>query len=238
MTTFVLVHGAFRGGWAWRYVRPHLIAAGHDVYAPSLLGAGELAGSIADVDGLDVWTNQIVALIELEDLSDVTLVGHSQGGLVTRAVAARIPARIGAVVHLDAALPLSGQRAVDLTPGGAPDVLPARSAVIAPIPASPQGEHGAVGAAWLNARSCPSPVSVALDPVPALPEGLVEHRIFCSETPEFYPSSAVRARFDADETTYRLIQAGHDAPLSAPTLVADLLLELLNHPHESPERNH
>ena len=43
MTTFVLIHGAFRGGWSWQRVRPLLVAAGHDVHAPSLLGCGELA---------------------------------------------------------------------------------------------------------------------------------------------------------------------------------------------------
>ncbi|WP_300678088.1 alpha/beta fold hydrolase [Nocardioides sp.] len=237
MATFVLVHGAFRGGWAWRRVRRHLSAAGHDVYAPSLLGAGELAPQIGAVTGLDVWVDQVAALIELEDLDDVILVGHSQGGLVTTSVAARIPERIAALVHLDAAVPEPGWRAVDLTPGGAPATLPPRTAVVPPSPvleAEHGGEHNAVTAAWLAARTTPSPVAVALDPVPAVPAEVPEHFVFFTDTPAGYPAGVVRARLASASHPFRLIDAGHDAPLSDPIVVAALLLELAEAPHASP----
>jgi pimeloyl-ACP methyl ester carboxylesterase len=238
MATFVLVHGAFRGGWAWRRVRRHLSAAGHDVYAPSLIGAGELAELLPGVDGLAVWVDQIAALIELEDLDDVVLVGHSQGGLVTTSVAARLPERIAALVHLDAAVPAPGQRALDLAPGGAPAASPPRELAVPPQPAPADGEHGAVTAAWLNARMTPSPVAVALDPVPAVPAEVAQHFVFFTGTPAGYPATAVRARLSESSHPFRLIDAGHDAPLSAPTEVARLLLELAPPPRESTERNH
>ncbi|TIC88059.1 alpha/beta hydrolase [Nocardioides sp. GY 10113] len=235
MTSFVLVHGAFRGGWAWRRVRPHLIAAGHDVHAPSLLGAGEHAGLIDAVTGLEVWVDQVARLIELEDLYDVALVGHSQGGLVTTAVAARIPERIGHLVHLDAAVPAPGERAVDLHPGGAPDPLPPRAAVVpAPAPAS---DLDASAAAWLAERTTATPVAVALDPVPAAPDGVPEHFVFCDATPPGYPATAVRARLDAERRDYRLLESGHDAPLTAPAQVARLLIDVTTAVPSSRERS-
>ncbi|WP_104106797.1 alpha/beta fold hydrolase [Nocardioides sp. 616] len=223
MTSFVLVHGAFRGGWAWRQVRPHLLAAGHDVHAPSLVGAGEHHARLGDVTGLGVWTDQITSLLLLEDLRDVVLVGHSQGGLVTSSVAARIPDRIACVVHLDAAVPAPGQRAVDL----GPDLteLPDRAAFVAARGVDTEsGEYDEATAAWLNLRLCASPVGPALDPVPAVPSGVREVYAFCAHTPPTYPSAATRARLVAEGRELVVLDAGHDAPLSAPTLVADLLL--------------
>lgn len=223
MTTFVLVHGAFRGGWAWSRVRPLLVAAGHDVHAPSLIGAGEHLARLPEVTGLQVWVDQVVDLVELEDLTDVVLVGHSQGGLVTSAVAARVPQRIATVIHLDAAVPLPGQRAVDLLP--AAGELPARDAAVPARPVSTEsGEYDEATAAWLNARMTASPVGPALDPVPAVPAGVRETYVFCSQTPVGYPSRATRSRVEATGLDPIIIDAGHDAPLSAPIRVVDVLL--------------
>lgn len=223
MTTFVLVHGAFRGGWAWSRVRPLLIAAGHDVFAPSLIGAGEHSARICEVTGLGVWVEQIAQLIELEDLVDVVLVGHSQGGLVTGAVAARVPDRIAAVVHLDAAVPAPGQRAVDLSPGVADP--PPRDAVVPARPVTAEsGEYDVETAAWLNARLSASPVAPALDAVVGVPEDIRELFVFCARTPDGYPSVATRARIQAAGIDFSVIDAAHDAPLSAPVQVVEVLL--------------
>lgn len=223
MTTFVLVHGAFRGGWAWSRVRPALVAAGHDVHAPSLIGAGEHADRLAEVTGLQVWVDQVASLIELEDLVDVVLVGHSQGGLVTSAVAAQIPERIAAVVHLDAAVPAAGERAVDLMP--MMGELPPRDASVPPLHVTvDSGEYDAATVAWLNARLTPSPVGPALDRVPAVPPGIRETFMFFSRTPEGYPSRATAARIAAAGIDPVVLDVGHDAPLSAPECIAEALL--------------
>jgi pimeloyl-ACP methyl ester carboxylesterase len=219
MTSFVLVHGAFRGGWAWRSVRPHLLAAGYDVHAPSLLGSGEHAHLVDRVTDLQVWVDQVRGLVELEDLADVVLVGHSQGGLVTAAVAAAVPERIAALVHLDAAVPAPGERAVDLGP--VPATLPPRSAT---VPAPPPGEeYDPATRDWVAARLCDGPVGPALDPVPAV-DGVREVYAFCERTPAGYPSRATRERVEAEGREFVVLDAGHDAPLSAPRAVADLLL--------------
>lgn len=223
MATFVLVHGAFRGGWAWSRVRPALVAAGHDVHAPSLIGAGEHASRIGEATSLGVWVDQVAELMELEDLRDVVLVGHSQGALVTTSVAARMPERVALLLHLDGAVPEAGQCAADLLPRAGE--LPPRDAV---VPAHPVGEeeYGAELAAWVNQRLCSSPVGPALDPLPALSSGVREEFVFCARTPAGYPSEVTRARLDREGKVYLRLESGHDAPLAAPALVAELLLNL------------
>ena len=85
MSTYVLVHGAFRGGWAWGAVERLLVAAGDEVHAPSLTGMGDrvhLRPTGAPYVQLSTWVEDLVSLFHTYDLNDVVLVGHSQGGLV------------------------------------------------------------------------------------------------------------------------------------------------------------
>lgn len=228
MSTFVLVHGAFRGGWSWQRVRPHLVAAGHDVHAPSLPGAGERAAYVGEVRGLDSWVDDLEALVLAEDLHDVALVGHSQGGLVTCALAARVPERLRCVVHLDAAVPAPGERALDLLGHAGPD--PARDVVVPPRPLVAGGDLDEGTAAWMNARLCGTPVAPSLDPVPGVPPEVPQVFAFCSGTPDGYPSRVTRARREAAGERDLLLDCGHDAPLTAPRLVADLLLAAARSP--------
>lgn len=225
---FLLLHGAFRGGWAWQRVRPALTAAGHDVYAPSLPGAGERVGELGRVLSLDVWVDEMVGLVESEDLTDLVLVGHSQAGIVTTGLAARLPERIRGLVHLDAAVPKPGERAIDLGPGGGGGAEPPRSLQVAPRPLV-VGEPGAAGmdaetVAWVNARLTPTPVGPSLDPVPAVPASVPQEHYFCAGTPPGYPSTVTRARLESEGVTFTVLDCGHDAPLTVPGLVADLLL--------------
>ncbi|NPC97682.1 alpha/beta fold hydrolase [Nocardioides sp. zg-DK7169] len=228
MSVFVLVHGAFRGGWAWRRVRPLLVAAGYDVHAPSLLGAGERAAYVGDVRGLDSWVDDLEALVVVEDLRDVVLVGHSQGGLVTTALAARIPHRLRCVVHLDAAVPRPGERAIDLLGAGGP--VPERGAVVAPRPLEAGGDLDEESVAWMNARLCATPVAPSLDPVPAVPAQVPQVFAFCARTPDGYPSRVTQARRAAAGECDVVLDCGHDAPMSAPGLVAQLLLAAAHAP--------
>ncbi|MGH1564957.1 alpha/beta fold hydrolase [Mumia sp. DW29H23] len=228
MSTFLLVHGAFRGGWSWRRVRPYLVAAGHDVYAPSLTGAGErAAGAVA---GLETWVDELVALVEAEDLDDLVLVGHSQGGVVVRALEARIPARVRHVVYLDGAVPDPGERAVDLTPAAGVTLPPRETSIPARAPVA-GGDLDEATAAWMAARLTPTPFAPSLDAldVPDEHAGPVSY-VFCSGTPDGYPSGTTRARLDARGTAYEVIEAGHDAPLTAPRVVADVLMRAAARP--------
>jgi esterase/lipase len=84
--TFVLVHGAFHGGWSWKQVAARLRQNGHTVYTPTLTGAGERSNLLTETVNLDTWTTDIANVLHYEELSDVILVGHSFGGLTISTV--------------------------------------------------------------------------------------------------------------------------------------------------------
>ena len=113
MATFVLVHGAWHGGWCWRDVATELRAAGHDVHVPTLSGCGEKARLAAHVD-LSLHVEEFAGLLYFADLREVVLVGHSYGGLPVSGAAARFGARIARLVYLDAFVADDGQSLFDL----------------------------------------------------------------------------------------------------------------------------
>ncbi|WP_244932146.1 alpha/beta hydrolase [Nocardioides sp. W7] len=216
MSTFVLVHGAFRGGWSWRRVRPRLIAAGHDVHTPTLDGTAT---------GLATWVDQVVGLLETEDLDDVVLVGHSQGGVVVREVAVRAPDRLRRLVYLDAAVPDPGERAVDVAPVPPDDaLLPPRGTLVPPRPLTAGGDLDEATVAWLNERLVPTPFAPSLDRASTAEATVPATHVFFADTPPAYPCGTTRARLDARGTPYDVLDGGHDAPLTRPDVVADLLL--------------
>ena len=108
MATFVLVHGAWFGGWCWQKVIPLLEAAGHEVYAPTLTGLAERASELSPEVGLDTHIQDIVGLLEEKNLHGVMLVGHSYGGMVITGVVDQVPERIAHVVYLDTFVPRDG----------------------------------------------------------------------------------------------------------------------------------
>ncbi len=109
MATFVLVPGAWHGGWCWRKVTPLLEAHGHRVYTPTLTGVGERAHLLTRKVNLTTHIQDVVALILHEDLHDVVLAGHSYGGLVISFVARHATGRLSHVAYLDALLPVPGR---------------------------------------------------------------------------------------------------------------------------------
>src|SRR6201998_3769972 len=91
---FVLIHGAFHGGWCWRRVGDLLAAAGARVCAPPMTGLGERAHLLNDTVGIETFFRDAIAVIEAEELTDIVLVGHSFGGGVITGVADRVPERM------------------------------------------------------------------------------------------------------------------------------------------------
>jgi pimeloyl-ACP methyl ester carboxylesterase len=167
MATYVLVHGAWHGGWCWKRVAPLLRAAGHEVFTPTLTGVGEREhlGS-ADID-LSTHVTDIVKLLEFEELTDVVLVGHSYGGMVITGVAQQAPERLGELVYLDAFVPNDGQSTVEM-------VGPAAAALFdvpdwrVPVPPPPLGDFDVTDAAdlaWLRRQMRPQPLGALTEPM-------------------------------------------------------------------------
>jgi pimeloyl-ACP methyl ester carboxylesterase len=118
MSTFVLVHGAWHGGWCYKRVAVLLRKAGHEVYTPTLTGLGERSHLMSPAVTLDTHIEDIVNVVRWEELSNIVLCGHSYGGMVITGVADRIPDKIHALVYLDAFVPNNGEAATDrMEPG-------------------------------------------------------------------------------------------------------------------------
>lgn len=105
MATFVLVHGAWHGGWCWAALEAALRAHGHETHAPTLTGLGERSHLISAAITPDDHVADIVNTLRWRALDNIILVGHSYGGMIITGVAGRVPERIDGLVYLDAFVP-------------------------------------------------------------------------------------------------------------------------------------
>lgn len=112
--TFVLITGAWHGGWAWRPVAQHLRAAGHRVLTPTLPGLAD--GDDPTAYELTDVVDAVAGLIENNDLQDVTLVGHSWGGYPITGAAHRVGERLKKLVYWSAFVPAAGASLMDEVP--------------------------------------------------------------------------------------------------------------------------
>jgi len=230
MATFVLVHGAWHGGWCWRFVRPLLRRAGHDVFAPSLTGLGERKHlARPDID-LDTHIEDIVSLLEMEDLSDVVLVGHSYGGMVVTGAADRAHARIRRLVYLDAFVPENGKCTLDY-------VVPERAArmreegekvgSITPPPLSLWGLTQPEHIDFVKPREVRHPYRSMTQKIKLLNQPALSRL----QKTFIYCSSPATGSFDQFAAKYRNdpawkffeLKTGHDAMILMPEQVAEIL---------------
>src|SRR5213592_792964 len=112
--TYVIVHGAWGGGWDWLAIDSMLTGRGHKVVRVTLTGLGERHHLASPNIGLDTHIDDVVNKILWDNLHDIVLVGHSYGGMVITGVVDRVPDRIKAVVYVDAAVPMDGESANDV----------------------------------------------------------------------------------------------------------------------------
>jgi len=148
-STFVLIHGAWCGGWCWQRVAQILQCAGHTVYAPTLSGVGERS-HLADREiNLATHVLDVVNEIRWKDLGKIVLCGHSYGGMVITAAAEHIHPSIASIVYVDAFFPQNGQSLNDMV-----DVVRPATGMIAPISAE-QFNVNAADQAWVNSKLTP-----------------------------------------------------------------------------------
>jgi pimeloyl-ACP methyl ester carboxylesterase len=126
--TYVLVHGAWHGGWCWGHVADALRGMGHRVTTPTQTGLGERKHLLSKDITLDTFTADVVNHIEAEELKDVILVGHSFGGTSITGAADKIPDRIRHLVYLDSVILENGKSVFSALP---PDIVAARRKTVA-----------------------------------------------------------------------------------------------------------
>ncbi|WP_299454006.1 alpha/beta hydrolase [uncultured Pigmentiphaga sp.] len=233
--TYVLVHGAWHGGWCWRRVADRLRGAGHAVFTPTLTGLGERRHLLHEGITLDTFVQDVANVIEAEELTDVYLVGHSFGGRVACGVADRMRDSVHRLVLLDAGLPEPGKAAWDGLPPAVREarVAQAKAAGLRfAMPAPPAEAFGVVepqAAAWLARRLTPHPLGAYTSPLRLsnpLGNGLPVTYIRCT-APAYEPiaASAEHARVRSD-WEYLELATGHDAMVTAPEVLAQMLLAL------------
>jgi pimeloyl-ACP methyl ester carboxylesterase len=231
LATFVLVHGAWHGGWCWKRVTPLLRAAGHEVYAPTLTGLGERAHLLSRDVNLDTHIADIVNILDYEELTDVILVGHSYAGIVIAGVAAKRPERLAHLVYLDAFVASDGQCLLDLHTPESTTAIQARVLAegegwrLPPAPGARFGVADEIDGAWLASRLGPQPYATFTQPLclGAAPPPAATY-ILCTE-PGGFRRHAERVR-DAPGWRYRELATGHDAMVTQPRELTDLLLEV------------
>ena len=106
---YVIVHGAWGGGWGFKKVDSLLTSKGFIVYRPTLTGQGERVHLATPDVGLSTHIKDVVNTILYEDLHNVILVGHSYGGMVITGVADSLPGRITKLIYIDAFIPENGE---------------------------------------------------------------------------------------------------------------------------------
>lgn len=162
MATFVLVPGAWQGGWCWKRVATRLHQAGHDVFTPTLTGLGERAHLLDEKVNLHTHIEDVLGVLRCEELSEVVLCGHSYGGMVVTGVADRAPEQIASLVYLDALLPEDGQSVLDVLPAAAATGFREYARTegaglrVAPGPAAAFGVN-ARDQAWVDRRNTDQP---------------------------------------------------------------------------------
>src|SRR5437016_508361 len=107
--TFLVCHGAWSAGWAWKKMHPLMSKAGHRLVTPTYTGLGERAHLAHPAIDLETHIADMLNVIKYEDLRDVVLIGHSYGGMVATGVADRARDKVRELIYIDAFVPESGQ---------------------------------------------------------------------------------------------------------------------------------
>ncbi len=231
MATFVLIHGAWSGGWCWKFVSPLLRQAGHDVYAPSLTGLGNRSHLLSREVDLELHIQDVLGVITWGELDNVTLVGHSYGGMVVTGVADRVPDKIGSLIYLDAFMPKSGQALRDLiSPERAANIFQSveekgEGWYVPPLPAPFWHIHDPELAALHDRLSTPHPIATMTQTLSLSGNHLnIAKKAFILATgyePSSFPRFADEAR-DMDWPVEEL-PTHHYTMFSMPQETADLL---------------
>lgn len=236
MKNFVLVHGAWAGGWCWRRVVPLLRAVGHEVYPITLTGVGERSHLISKDIRLATHIRDVVNAIDNEELDNIVLVGHSYGGIVITGVADHLLERgtpgLERLVYVDAVTPYPGE---SWSSQHAKETIDARVKAAAEtgnvsIPPPDAAAFGLEGADrdWVNRRQTPQPFGVYQDPLMFDAQRVASvPRTFIDCTDPALPTIAVMRQRVRSEPGWKVVEmrTGHDPMVSRPEELAKILLE-------------
>jgi len=228
MTTFLVAHGAWSAGWGWKKMHPLMAPRGHRLVTPTYTGLGE-RGHLANRDiDLDTHIADMLGVLIMEDLRDVTLIGHSYGGMVATGVADRARERIAKLIYLDAFAPQDGDSLFKL---GGPEhekVMRARAAdgwKVSPNPMPP--DTPAADKAWAEPRRLPQPIKTFAQKLKlSAPLTLPRHYIYATRHPPGDIFRQFLERATREGWGHSEIDASHNPHITCPDALMDLLARI------------
>ena len=239
MATFVLAHGAWSAAWAWKKMRPLFAKAGHTFFSPTYTGLGERSHlARPDID-LTTHIQDVLNVLEVEDLTDIVLLGHSYGGMVATGVADKARSRIGHMVYLDAFAPTDRQSLFDLLgPQGEANMRAGAAKEgdgwkIPPIPAPP--DTSPEDLAWTTPRRRPQPIKTFEQKIQltSTEQPPPRHYIYARQ---FRPGDVFRqfgdrAKSEAGRAAgwkYHEIDASHNPHITCPDVLMATLTQIIS----------
>ena len=236
MATFVLVHGAFQGGWVWRETAEVLHSLGHVAFAPTLTGCGYLHHGSREGTGLHDYIDDVSNFLAFEEIDDAVLVAHSFSGMICSAVMMRTPHLLRRVVFVDAIIPDSNRTFVETAGEAFRHMLAAHRANgwrIRPWPLKVFGVSGSKSD-WFRSRLADFPEAPFHTPFPGEfdPSSVPASHIACRETTSpFIRAMADKAR--AFGWPVAEMDGGHCPMVGSPETLADLLVAAVG--RQTPE---
>ena len=230
--TFVLVHGAWHGGWCWRRVADLLQKRGHTVFTPTMTGLGERAHLIDGKVNLATHVRDIVNVIKWEGLNDVVLVGHSYGGIIISGVAEELREAIGSIVFLDAFVPENGDNLAAKASQRVREAIAAAvekgETVIKPVSAAVfrvnEKDRG-----WVDAMCTPHPLATFTDKITitGARERIAKKAYIRAKGYPSIPFDSAQERLKATDS-WRIyeVPCGHDVMVDMPERLTEILLEV------------
>lgn len=229
--TFVLVHGAWHGGWCWERVAGRLRRGGHVVFTPTLTGLGERSHLMRAGINLSTHITDVVNVFKWEQLGDVVLCGHSYGGMVIAGVAEQMAPAIRAIVFLDAFVPKDGESAQELT-GPAVRELAQAAAKRGEVGIPPRSAEAfgvnAADRAWVDRLCVPQPIGAFTEKIALTgAAGRIARKSYiraASYANPGFDKALAAARSDPAWRTYE-VPCGHDVMVDMPERLTEILLE-------------
>jgi pimeloyl-ACP methyl ester carboxylesterase len=233
---FILVHGAWHGGWVWKEVKESLQKQGYNVTCPTQTGLGERKHLLSLKITIDTFIDDIVNHILIEDLSNIILVGHSFAGSTISGVADRLKDRINRLIYLDAVILSNGQSPFDIAPDS---IVKERIALaqnsenqMSIPPPSPEdfGVFDQRKAITLAKNLTPHPISTfqsKLNITNEIGNGLPLSYIFCTN-PIYKSLESSREIVRQKKWPMFELNASHDAMYTHPKETLNLLMKICN----------
>ena len=230
--TFVLVHGAWHGGWCWRRVANLLERRGHRVFTPTLTGLGERSHLMNPDINLDTHIADVVNVLKWEDLKDVVLVAHSYGGWPVSGAIELALDRIASVVYLDAFVPENGQKALDTASDFSRKAFEdaiAKGELSRAAPPAATFHVNDKDRAWVDGKTTPQPIGVSLQPIKLTGARERVRKKTYIRAPK-YPQPFFDSYYQAkkNDPSWRVFEVpcGHDVMIDMPEWLAETLLDI------------